>query len=85
MRTGTFCRIRQERPGGNPMGMRPEALSRGFQREFGVSPKQFQLEARARAIHQAPGGRADASPFKLNTDRSVSVHFLNNLHGKPCA
>lgn len=29
-------------------GMRPEALSRGFQREFGVSPKQFRLEARAR-------------------------------------
>lgn len=30
------------------VGMRPEALSRGFQREFGVSPKQFRLEARAR-------------------------------------
>jgi AraC-like DNA-binding protein len=30
------------------LGMRPEALSRGFQREFGVSPKQFRLEARAR-------------------------------------
>jgi AraC-like DNA-binding protein len=30
------------------MGMRPEALSRGFHREFGVSPKQFKLEARAR-------------------------------------
>jgi AraC-like DNA-binding protein len=30
------------------MGMRPEALSRGFHREFGVSPKQFRLEARAR-------------------------------------
>ena len=29
-------------------GMRPEALSRGFHREFGVSPKQFRLEARAR-------------------------------------
>lgn len=29
-------------------GMRPEAISRGFQREFGVSPKQFRLEARAR-------------------------------------
>jgi AraC-like DNA-binding protein len=29
-------------------GMRPEALSRGFQSEFGVSPKQFRLEARAR-------------------------------------
>jgi len=28
--------------------MRPEALSRGFHREFGVSPKQFRLEARAR-------------------------------------
>jgi AraC-like DNA-binding protein len=30
------------------LGMRPEALSRGFRREFGVSPKQFRLEARAR-------------------------------------
>jgi AraC-like DNA-binding protein len=30
------------------VGMRPEALSRGFHREFGVSPKQFRLEARAR-------------------------------------
>ncbi len=30
------------------LGMRPEALSRGFHREFGVSPKQFRLEARAR-------------------------------------
>lgn len=30
------------------LGMRPDALSRGFQREFGVSPKQFRLEARAR-------------------------------------
>jgi len=30
------------------LGMRPEALSRGFGREFGVSPKQFRLEARAR-------------------------------------
>jgi AraC-like DNA-binding protein len=30
-------------------GMRPEALSRGFHREFGVSPKQFRLEARARS------------------------------------
>jgi AraC-like DNA-binding protein len=30
------------------VGMRPEALSRGFRREFGVSPKQFRLEARAR-------------------------------------
>jgi AraC-like DNA-binding protein len=30
------------------MGVRPEALSRGFHREFGVSPKQFRLEARAR-------------------------------------
>lgn len=29
-------------------GMRPEALSRGFHREFGVSPKQFRREARAR-------------------------------------
>jgi AraC-like DNA-binding protein len=29
-------------------GMRPEALSRGFHRDFGVSPKQFRLEARAR-------------------------------------
>lgn len=29
-------------------GMRPEALSRGFHREFGVSPKQYRLEARAR-------------------------------------
>jgi AraC-like DNA-binding protein len=29
-------------------GMRPEALSRGFHREFGVSPKQFRLEVRAR-------------------------------------
>lgn len=30
-------------------GMRPEALSRGFQREFGVSPKQYRLEVRARS------------------------------------
>lgn len=30
-------------------GMRPEALSRGFQREFGVSPKQYRLETRARS------------------------------------
>jgi AraC-like DNA-binding protein len=30
------------------LGMRPEALSRGFRHEFGVSPKQFRLEARAR-------------------------------------
>jgi AraC-like DNA-binding protein len=30
-------------------GMRPEALSRGFHREFGVSPKQYRLEARARS------------------------------------
>lgn len=30
------------------LGIRPEALSRGFHREFGVSPKQFRLEARAR-------------------------------------
>jgi AraC-like DNA-binding protein len=30
------------------VGVRPEALSRGFHREFGVSPKQFRLEARAR-------------------------------------
>ena len=30
------------------LGMRPEAVSRGFRREFGVSPKQFRLEARAR-------------------------------------
>ncbi|MEA3142440.1 MAG: hypothetical protein QOK23_4609 [Gammaproteobacteria bacterium] len=29
--------------------MRPEALSRGFHREFGVSPKQYRLEARARS------------------------------------
>jgi AraC-like DNA-binding protein len=28
--------------------MRPEALSRGFRHEFGVSPKQFRLETRAR-------------------------------------
>jgi AraC-like DNA-binding protein len=31
------------------VGMRPEALSRGFHREFGVSPKQFRLEARTRS------------------------------------
>lgn len=30
-------------------GMRPEALSHGFQREFGVSPKQYRLEVRARS------------------------------------
>jgi AraC-like DNA-binding protein len=30
------------------VGMRPEALSRGFHREFGVSPKQYRLETRAR-------------------------------------
>ena len=30
-------------------GVRPEALSRGFHREFGVSPKQYRLEARARS------------------------------------
>jgi AraC-like DNA-binding protein len=29
-------------------GMRPEALSRGFHREFGVSPKQYRLEVRAK-------------------------------------
>jgi AraC-like DNA-binding protein len=29
-------------------GLRPDELSRGFQREFGVSPKRFRLEARAR-------------------------------------
>jgi AraC-like DNA-binding protein len=29
--------------------MRPETLSRGFHREFGVSPKQYRLEARARS------------------------------------
>ncbi len=29
-------------------GMRPEAVSRGFHREFGVSPKQYRLEVRAR-------------------------------------
>jgi AraC-like DNA-binding protein len=30
-------------------GMRPEDLSRGFRREFGVSPKQYRLEARTRS------------------------------------
>jgi len=31
------------------LGVRPEALSRGFHREFGVSPKQYRLETRARS------------------------------------
>jgi AraC-like DNA-binding protein len=31
------------------LGMRPEALSRGFHREFGVSPKQFRLQSRTRS------------------------------------
>jgi AraC-like DNA-binding protein len=31
------------------LGVRPEALSRGFHREFGVSPKQYRLQARARS------------------------------------
>jgi AraC-like DNA-binding protein len=31
------------------VGVRPEELSRGFAREFGVSPKQYRLEARARS------------------------------------
>jgi AraC-like DNA-binding protein len=30
-------------------GMRPEELSRGFRREFGVSPKQYRLETRTRS------------------------------------
>jgi AraC-like DNA-binding protein len=33
---------------GEAHGLRPDELSRGFQREFGVSPKRFRLEARAR-------------------------------------
>jgi AraC-like DNA-binding protein len=31
------------------LGVRPEAISRGFYREFGVSPKQYRLESRTRS------------------------------------
>jgi AraC-like DNA-binding protein len=31
------------------LGVRPEALSRGFHREFGVSPKQYRLQSRTRS------------------------------------
>src|SRR6185437_8953062 len=34
------------------MGVRPEALSRGFQRYFGTSPKLYRLEARSRRAWQ---------------------------------
>jgi AraC-like DNA-binding protein len=34
------------------LGMRPEALSRGFHRDFGTAPKQFRLQARARKAWQ---------------------------------
>ena len=69
------------------LGMRPEALSRGFYREFGVSPKQFRVQARARcawfeilASSQSLTGIAQDCGF---SDLSHMTRSIRSLTGRP--
>jgi AraC-like DNA-binding protein len=68
-------------------GLSPEAVSRGFRRVFGVSPRRFRLEARARrawaAARVAGRGLAEIAADLGFADQAHMTRAVAGLTGRP--
>lgn len=61
-------------------GVRPDFVSRGFRREFGVSPKRFRLEARTRrAWREIVGTHQPLTEIALGTGFSDLAHLSRSI------
>jgi AraC-like DNA-binding protein len=68
-------------------GLSPSTLSRRFRRDFGVSPKRYQLEARTQwAIGSMAGNRLPLAEIALEAGFSDQAHMtraVRELTGRP--
>jgi AraC-like DNA-binding protein len=61
-------------------GLDPASVSRGFVRAYGISPKRFRLEARARkAIRALPGWRHSLAALAADTGFADQAHLARTL------
>jgi AraC-like DNA-binding protein len=62
-------------------GLRPDALSRIFKREFGVSPKRFRLESRTRlAWREVVGSTRSLTEIAFKAGFSDLAHLSRSIH-----
>lgn len=67
-------------------GLAPETASRGFRRVFGVSPKRFRLEARARRAWRCLAGASSLAELAAETGFADQAHMtraVTDLTGRP--
>ena len=64
------------------MGLNPASVSRGFARAYGVTPKRFRLEARARrAVYALPHWRGSLAAFAAEQGFADQAHLAHALRG----
>ena len=62
------------------VGLAPASVSRGFARAYGVSPKRYRLEARARqALHAVAGSRAQLAEIAAAHGFADQAHMTRAL------
>ena len=62
------------------LGVRPQSLSRGFRQAYGVSPKRYRLEQRARAaLRRLPGWRGTLAGLAAETGFADQAHLARTI------